>query len=288
MLSASRETAYVSEPLNVLHRRGVFGAPVRHWYTYINTENEANFLPAFQRTLALDYDLWAEIPSLKSWHDFQRMGRDWSIFNVGRWQGRRPLLKDPFALFSVDWFMDRLDCTVVITVRHPAAFASSLKRLNWHFDFEDLLDQPRLMRDHLQPYQREMEAMLQTPQDVIGQAALLWCILYNFVARLQPTRAEQLVVVRHEDLSLEPNAAFADLYRRLGLHFTESAQETILTSSSSENPGELSKQALHSVRLDSRANLANWKKRLSSQEITRIRDLSGEAAAKYYPDFDWE
>ena len=41
MLAASGEAAYISEPLNVLHRPGVMSTPVRHWYTYICPENEA-------------------------------------------------------------------------------------------------------------------------------------------------------------------------------------------------------------------------------------------------------
>ena len=288
MLSANRETAYISEPLNVLHRTGVLGVPVNHWYTYITAENEAYYLSAFQRTLSLHYNLWQEIVSLKTWHDFQRMGRDWSIFSVGRIRGARPLLKDPFAIFSAKWFMERLNCAVVVTVRHPAAFASSLKRLNWHFNFRDLLDQPLLMRDYLHPFQEEMEAMLRTPEDIVGQSALLWCILYGFVAQIQTTKPDYFFLVRHEDLSLDPINGFNDLYHHLALNFTPRTQGAILNSSSSENPAELSKKAVHSVHLDSRANLANWKKRLSPQEISRIRELSGEVALKYYPDFDWE
>ena len=49
MLSAEKSTAYISEPLNVLHRRGVYGADVPHWYQYITAENEAQYLPAFRR-----------------------------------------------------------------------------------------------------------------------------------------------------------------------------------------------------------------------------------------------
>ena len=40
--------AYVSEPLNVLHRHGVMSAPVKHWYTYITSENEADYLSGYQ------------------------------------------------------------------------------------------------------------------------------------------------------------------------------------------------------------------------------------------------
>ena len=47
MLSANPHTAYISEPLNCLHRPGVLGACVEHWYTYISDKNDAAFLPAF-------------------------------------------------------------------------------------------------------------------------------------------------------------------------------------------------------------------------------------------------
>src|SRR5512138_4041354 len=172
MLAADARTAYISEPLNVLHRPGVFRANVRCWYQYICEENENEYLPAFQELLEFDYYLWDEIRSLRSRKDFLRMGRDFLIFYNGLMRGQRALLKDPFAVFSTPWFARRLNCRIVITVRHPAAFASSLKRLNWLFDFQHLLDQPLLMRDHLESYRDEMCAI--KSDDVIGQAALLW------------------------------------------------------------------------------------------------------------------
>ncbi|MFM8322191.1 MAG: hypothetical protein ACKOC5_14860, partial [Chloroflexota bacterium] len=78
------------------------------------------------------------------------------------------------------------------------------------------------------------------------------------------------------------------LYAGLGLDFTPQVQHTILTSSSSENPGELSKKKVHSVRLDSRANLYNWKKRLTPEEIRRIRHLTEDLAAHFYPEIEWD
>ncbi len=60
-----------------------------------------------------------------------------------------------------------------------------------------------------------------------------------------------------------------------------------MDSSSSENPSELSRKKVHSVRLDSRANLHNWKHRLSAEEIARVRQLTEEVAYLYYPDVDW-
>src|SRR5512146_1513942 len=98
MLAAGPGVAYISEPLNVLHRPGVFAAPVRYWYTYICNDNQAEFLPAFEQLNDFDYHLWAEIRSLRSAKDFFRMLRDFGIFYRGSLRGQRLLLKDPFAI----------------------------------------------------------------------------------------------------------------------------------------------------------------------------------------------
>ncbi len=286
MLAANPQVAYVSEPLNVLHRPGVMRAPVKHWYTYICEQNETVYLAALQDTLRLRYHLLREIISLRSIKDAGRMGRDLNIFLRGRLAGKRALLKDPFAVFSAPWFAHRLNCQVVVTIRHPAAFAGSLKRLNWPFDFSDLLAQPLLMQDWLEPGRAEMEAMLRAPQDIIGQASLLWRLVYQVVAEYRKD-FEGVHVVRHEDLSMQPVDGFRSLYANLGLPFDEQTEQTILQSSSSENPKELSKRSVHAVRLNSQANLYNWKRRLEPSEIERIRQLTEEVAAQYYPDQTW-
>src|SRR5919109_2579473 len=225
MLAADSGTAYISEPLNVLHRPGVFHVKVHRWYQYICEENEKDYLPGFQELLEFDYHLWDEIRSLRSRRDVLRMGRDFLIFYNGLMRGQRVLLKDPFAVFSTPWFAKRLHCKVVIAVRHPAAFVSSLKRLHWPFDFQDLLNQPLLMRDHLEPYRAEMESV--RPEDVIGQAALLWKLIYRSVHTIRELHPDFLMV-RHEDLSLDPIPGYRALYDALGLELTPRVEKTIL------------------------------------------------------------
>jgi hypothetical protein len=231
------------------------------------------------------YHLFAELGSLRSQKDFLRMGRDLSIFMKGKLRSQRALLKDPFAVFSAPWFAQKLNCKVVITIRHPGGFASSLKRLNWSFDFRDLLDQPMLMRDYLEADRAEMEAM--QADDVVGQSALLWRMIYRSV---HATRSlfPDFKIVRHEDLSLDPVAGYKSLYESLGLIFDEKVRDTILNSSSSENPTELSKKKVHSVKLDSRANMDNWKKRLTPEEITRIRKMTEDVSHLFYSDEEWK
>ena len=94
-------------------------------------------------------------------------------------------------------------------------------------------------------------------------------------------------IVRHEDLSREPLAAFESLYAALGIDYNQRAREGIRQATSAENPSEVSRDAIYSVKLDSRANLKNWKKRLTPEEIERIRELTVDVAGHYYTAEDW-
>src|SRR5512138_2875428 len=93
MLAANPRTAYISEPLNVLHRPGVLRARVPLWYTYVTTENEGTVVGGFRATPESRYHLLRAAGSLRSAHDFLRMCRDAGIFARGRLLHQRPLLK---------------------------------------------------------------------------------------------------------------------------------------------------------------------------------------------------
>jgi len=287
MLTANRQYVYVSEPLNILHRRGVMRTPLKHWYTYLTEENENQLLSSFYETMSLRYHAWLELNDLRSMKDVGRMLRDWVAFTYGRNTGKQVMLKDPFAVFSAAWFSKRLGCEVVLAVRHPAAFVSSLKRLNWPFQFEDLLDQPLLMRDWLEPFREEMIHAQEQPVDIVYQASLLWRIIYQVVHQTSQNHPE-FHIVRHEDLSLQPLQEFKSLYDAIGVPFTKRVAERIHKSTNPGNPTELPLESIHSVNLDSRMNLKNWQKRLSEQEIERVRELTEDVSRLYYTDEDWE
>jgi Sulfotransferase domain len=282
MLVASGQAALINEPFNRSHPAGVMNAPVRSVYTYVCDENEAEYLAPLRETLAYRYQYWAQFRGHPAM-DLPRAARDAIGFLTGRVARRRPLLKDPFALFSVPWFAERLHCNVVVVVRHPLAFVSSLKRLNWSFDFGDLLGQPQLMNRLLSPFRGEMERMQRQPEDVISQASLLWRLIYHTVARYRMTQP-RLIVVRHEDLSSHPVEGFRQLYADLGLAFGASAERTVVRSSMEENPTEVSLRDPHAVRLNSRANLENWKHRLSPEEIERVLEATHDIASCFYED----
>lgn len=287
MLAAGERVVVVNEPLNPQHppgrSPGILRASVRHRFQYINQDSEADFLPAYRDLLRLRFRPITELRANHAPRDFARAAHYTAAFARGRLQRRRVLIADPYAVFSAPWFVERLGAQVVVVVRRPAPTVSSRKRLGWTIDLRELLDQPALVRDHLQPFQADLEA-LTDPDDIVGQGALLWRAIYGAVARFDSNPAP--IIVRHEDLSLNPAQEFSRLYAALNLPFTSRAESRILDSTSAGNHPELSVSHPHRTKLDSRANLENWKRRLTDDEIERIRGLTEDVAVRFYDGSD--
>lgn len=282
ILTASGEVGLVNEPFNLAVSPGTLRVPAEHWYAYVTAQNEDRYLPALTRVLEFEYPLVRELRRCRSRTDVLHTLKWWRDFVRSR--GLRPLVKEPHAVFSAGWFAERLGSDVVVMIREPLAVVSSWKRLEWSFDFTNLLEQPALMRDWLRPYEAEMTAALAPARDLVDRVALLWRVIYSVVA---DERFPAVRLVRHEDLSRDPVHGYAELYEALGLTFGETVAKAVEASSSSENPAETSVEHPHETQIDSRANLQNWRHRLSEDEIARIRAVTEETAALYYPELVW-
>jgi Sulfotransferase family len=282
ILTASGEVGHINEPFNLAVSPGTLRVPAEHWYAYVTAQNEDRYLPALTRVLDFEYPLVRELRRCRTRTDVLHTLKWWRDFVRSR--GRRPLVKEPHAVFSAGWFAERLGSDVVVMVREPLAVVSSWKRLEWSFDFTNLLKQPLLMRDWLGPFQAEMTAALSPARDLVDRVALLWRVIYSVVA---DERFPAARLVRHEDLSRDPVHGYTQLYQALGLTFTDTVAQAVEASSSSENPAETSVERPHETRIDSVANLQNWRHRLSDDEIARIRAVTEETAALYYPELVW-
>jgi hypothetical protein len=214
-----------------------------------------------------------------------RSAREYARLLAYRALGAPPLVKDPIALFSAEWLASRFGMDVVIVIRHPAGFASSLKRLGWTFPFPDLLDQPLLMRDLLRPFEAELARRAERPGDILDQAALLWRMMHHVIADYR-TRHPGWTFVRHEDLSREPVREFEGLFGKLGLGFTKRARDLIAETTDPANPADPADA--HSLRRDSKAGASIWKERLAPGEVRRIRAAVGDVSKLFYSDAEWE
>jgi hypothetical protein len=285
MICASGDFIHVPEPLSVLNRQTILPSRVERWYTYICQQNEDLYLPHYKDALAFRLHPFQDVRKarLGSPRDPVRIPKRWASFLLGRIQGRALLIRDPFAVFSMNWFARRLGLRAVVVVRHPLAVIGSLKRLDFTFDFNNLLEQPLLMNERLSHFRREMEAAANVAGDVIDHGCLLWRIIYDGVATDQADDPS-VCVVRHEDLSMSPMRQYARLYELLGLHFSKKARQMIDKHSRDRNPKEGSLRNPFKVSLDSRANLSNWRHRLDDREIDHILRNTRSVAERFYPN----
>jgi len=284
MLAASGEAGYIREPFSVLHRRGILDAGIPYWFPYICPENERPYLRPVRNMLGFRYATRAAVRAVRTPTDAAKTANDAVSFARYRREGRRPLLKDPIAVFSAEWLAERFGMDVVVQIRHPAAFASSLKRYEWTHPFGDFLAQPLLLRDLLEPFEGEIREFAEHERPPFEQAILLWRLIHHAIIGYRD-RHPSWIFLRHEDLAAQPLPGFEDLYGRLGLTFTAAARAAVARSTDPSNPVEARDN--RALARDSRASVWTWKERLTAEEIERVRAETEPIWKEFYSDGDW-
>jgi Sulfotransferase family len=286
MIARSPNTRYIHEPFNPdAFRPGICAARFEREFAYVCPENAASCEDDLRRCLEFRYRLAESLRAVRSAGDAARTARDLGRFAFSRWRRARPVVKDPHAVFSAEWLAPTFRMDVVVIIRHPAAFVGSLKKARWEFRFEQFLEQPLLMQHHLSGFRTEIEALATRKADIVDQGILLWNVIYD-VIRGYRNRHPDWIFVRHEDLSREPLSAFFDIFQRLGLECTGSVRRAIADFSGPHNPGE--QHSGGHIRRDSASNIWNWKKRLTPEEIERVRERTEAIADRFYSDEDWQ
>lgn len=292
VLALSRDVGYVEEPFNPAFRRlrpGICKPIFPHWFMYITEENEAKFVEEIAAVLKFRFNLREQLRVLvKERRGFRTFARDYTGFALNRYVYRaRPLLKDPIAIFSTEWLAKRFDMDVVVLIRHPAAFVSSIKRMQWAHDFSNFLEQRLLLRDYLHPFEEEIRRHVRNGGDFVDDAILLWNMFYSFIDKLR-SRYPEYVYLKHEELSKAPEEEFRKLFRRLNIEYDREVEKAIGTYSSSGNPREAPKGVAHQLKRNSLANISNWKHRLSAEEVERVKEGTREVWPSFYDEAAWE
>jgi len=282
--STSPPLGYLWEPFNPRHRPGTFPVRFPRYFEYLCAENGGPYVEPMTATLRFRYRPGAELRSLRSPKDAARMGRDWARFARDRRQAAAALVKDPIALFSSEWLAETFGMRVVVMIRHPAAFAVSIRRRNWRHRFGDFLDQPLLMRDFLGPHEVRLRAAAERRPDILDEAILLWNVLYSAVATLQE-RHPDWIYVRHEDVAASPVDRFRELYSGLGLEWTAPVEQLVQDTSAAENPAQATRA--DAIRRASASQVRAWTSQLSAEETERVRRGTDPLWRRYYADGDW-
>ncbi len=287
MLCLSNEAGYIHEPFNPNRRPGWSGNRIPCWFLYIGDHNEDHYRPVIEDVLHFRYPVRLNAAELRGPKQVAMFGVDLPRSIVYRLRGMRPVLKDPIALFSAEWLAKTFDMQVVVMIRHPAAFVSSLKKLNWQFRFRGWLQQEALLRDLLHPFESQMRRYWNDPPDIIDQGILMWNAMHHVIAQYRERHPEWRFV-RHEDLAAAPEEGFSALYDYFGLRFDDRVKEQMKRYSEPGNPGEVARWRRRAVKRDSLAATRTWTERLTEEEIARVREGTAELASVFYPDREWQ
>ena len=298
MVKAAGGFVHLNEPFNPKHppglSPGVLRAPVPVGYVYVTPENAATYERAVADMLRFRYHHLAEVRANRGLFDLAKMAKYSGSFSLGALRGKRALLDDPYASLAAEWIAERFDGQVCLLVRHPAAMVASYRKLSYSAHLRHFLSQPALMRDWLEPWRAEMEALVDT-DDKVAQVGFFWRMLHHPLAEMAE-RCGRIHVVRYEDLCLDPEGVYERLFSRLGVEFNRYARDQVVAGTSGSSKakshswqlsrrGFLSRTAFRPM--DSKAMVGAWRKTVTPDEAARLRELTGPVADRFYTDADW-
>jgi hypothetical protein len=277
-------TAYLHEPFNIHTRSRLMTAIPPNWFHHVTPADEDAYYRAFRHLFGFRYPLMARLAEVRGHRELRRVVSEQRTSWAHRRSRTRPIMKDPLAFFPAEWLARSFGMRVLVMIRHPAAFCSSVMLKGWGFDFSNFQRQARLMGGYLAPFEKEISAELENPGDELSQAILLWNCIHHTMVRYREKNPDW-AFVRHEDLSRDPVGGFRKIYADFDLRFSDDVRRGIEETTSQANPAEQIKGSEY--KRDAKANIDNWKRRLSEDEIARIREGTRVMAAHFYSDEDW-
>jgi hypothetical protein len=287
MLCAGGGALYIHEPFNNVRPSGPTWVPkpFPYWF-YSMSDSDREYGRLLQNVVEMKYPLLRALAGVRSLSHIGRAGRDWAFSLSARIRRTRPLLKDPIALFSAEWLARRFGMKVVVLIRHPAAFAASIKRLEWWFKFSNWLDQERLMHGDLAEWTGPIRDYAAGTKDLVDQAILMWNAMYSVVNRYRKDHPDW-AFVRHEDLARDPLAEYPPLYRYCGLEWNSRVEAAIRKFSQLADAKPLSANRPTDIRRESRKTVSLWKRILSAEEVERVRERTRQVAGWFYKAEEW-
>lgn len=276
---------YIHEPFNVTDPPGpgICSAKFDYWFTYINQDNENKYYPSFKRLVSVDYNLALAIFSVRSIKEISKIIQERREFRFYKQNKFQPVIKDPLAFFSAEWLQANFNFSVVIVIRHPAAFVNSLIELGWHHPFSHFITQTALMKKHLNEYACVIREYSETKHNIIDQGILLWNIIYGTTLKFRISH-QNWFFIKHEDFSNNPIQEFQNLFSQLNLDYNEHVNSRIIASSTS---GKSNISDPFNINLNSRENVKKWKSRLTENQIYKIRMGVEHISNHFYSDKDW-
>lgn len=286
LLAAAPEFHLLHEPTNPEPTLSHDSLAPQRWFEFHAGERYGELRAAlmrFQFAEGLGTEVRGRLAQIRSPRDALRVVRYLQRKLPLAREPRRVVFKDPFLAFSARELQQRDGLRVVLTVRHPAAFAESFIRAGNGFDFADLLQDDLVAM--LPELEDEIALFARAPRPLAEQAALVWQAVYGFAARELISDARTFVL-RQDRLVEDTSSSIDALFAFAGATRTP-AVDRFATGNLGAEASDHSQGGSY-IRRDGQAVLGKWRQRLSRDEVGVIRTATGELAARYgYAEADW-
>jgi hypothetical protein len=189
---------------------------------------------------------------------------------------RHVLLKLVFANLNLAWFSANFpDARQLVVLRHPCGQFASWKRLGWKPDPAAMLKNPRLVADHLHPF----EDVIRSAESFWERAGALWAATVYVIHR-QTLADNGRVIVAYEWLCGDPAGRFEELYGLLGMTWNARTLRRV-RDTNAESDG-----LTYSLHRPATFQVDRWKERVTVEEIEACRSFVEPFGLPYYPDFE--
>ena len=187
------------------------------------------------------------------------------------------LLKDPFVMLISPYLVKYYDAKIVILIRHPSAIWQSINRMNWTFTFDDFagddfwnnLDDKNIDKEYLN-----------SCSEVI-KISYLWKFLYRNVLYWKEKYPENIELIFHESLCIDPVNNVKKIIKHYGFDMEEKHQLLIEKMTNGDNVDVKNKQ-LHNFVRNSNSLAWSWVNKISSNDEKIIKDITYEDVVKIY------
>jgi hypothetical protein len=180
---------------------------------------------------------------------------------------KRRLVKEVRSNLLLPWLAANFPETpIVFMLRHPCAVANSERKISeaWHTDLNRYLSQPRLMQDHLAPFESAMRAASGDWEKWV----FVWCIENHVpLAALDPSK---VLFAFYEDFCVDPETELKRLLEFVNLPYDQHALETLAKPSATSRKDSA---------VFSGENLVEaWRRNVTDEEVAatmRVVELFG-------------
>lgn len=281
ILAKSYNFKFVHEPLNAEPTLGYAALDSERWYEYYDDSRYAELKKSLIEIMNGNVNLikyFLRVKHINTAKDIGRTAKYLLTMIKFKCQQKRAVFKDPFMVFSARHLQHNDGLFIVLCVRHPCAFAESIKRRTNGFEFKNLL-QPSLLKTMPDLAQR-IEEYAEIDQPLICQAALLWRVVYEF-ADIYYRSSGKTITIRQEDFSLRPNFEIQKLFSEINADFSHSVKKYVSELCKEEGSIDFGSNQSSYIKRNPVSATNKWKVRLSEKEIEQVLSIVGNLPQRY-------